>query len=268
MGLDRLFNLADIKAVFLFGALLQLVVPAVGSEASDSTDYFSYVNWDYQHRNDLVGWKNTSILIQASLREWGCSVALEKLENSDSSQLAQFQYQMSSRKPSELKVIYMASHQTPSGRFDFPNEEKAFWSDGYEDFDIDKGALSILLLDACHADVIPGIRMNRKIPFHFLLSASAPAEETYELRMFARRPVDFKRRYPEEVKWMREKLGPEWKGQVSFMGFIWVRQFLRNPQRPTSKIEWKDFLKGLESEAQTFARDRSKFLSSTIKVWE
>jgi hypothetical protein len=268
MRLDGLLDRVDFKVVVLLGLLLPVAVYPARSEVPDTVDYFSYVNWDYRHRNDLVGWKNTSILIQASFRQWGCSVLWEKLENSDASQLTQFQQQIRSLKSSSLRVIYMASHQTPSGRFDFPNEEKAFWSDEYEASIKDSGGASILLLDACHAGVIPAIRMQGKIPFNFLLSASAPAEETYELRMFARRPVDFRRRYPAEVRWMQETLGPKWKGQVSFMGFIWVRQFLKNSKRPVTDAEWQIYLRGMETEAQTFARERSRYLSSTLKLWK
>jgi len=86
--------------------------------------------------------------------------------------------------------------------------------------------------------------------------------------MFARKPVDFRRRFSAEVKWMQEQLGPKWKGQVSFTGFIWVHQFLKWPSAPESDSDWRTFLKGMEQDAADFSRERSRYLSSTLKLWE
>jgi len=178
-------------------------------------DFFSYVNWDYQHRNDLKGWKNSAKLIRASLQEWGYTIQGADIENTGANGLFQFQQTIVARKSAGLKLIYLASHQTPSGRIDFPDENRELWSDRFDGHGKVFGNPSVLLLDVCHADVIPQVRMNGTIPFHYLLSAAAANEETYELRMFARRPVDFRRRYPAEVQWMKDQLGSESKGEVS-----------------------------------------------------
>ncbi len=237
------------------------------AEEANSAHYYSYVNWDYGHRNDLIGWKNTSVLVRESLRDWHYHLNENSLENSTPDELTQFQEQFRSSASVGVNIIYVASHQTPSGRLDFPGKEKVFWAEGFGGAAKLGGQPSILLLDVCHADVIPQSQMNGPFPFNFILSAAAPDEETYELRMFSRRPVDFKRRFPAEVEWMQSKLGPDWKGQVSFTGFIWVRQFLQTPQAPRNQAEWQQFLAGMEVEARVFARERSRYISSTIKLW-
>ncbi|MEM1158675.1 MAG: hypothetical protein AAGH72_10515 [Verrucomicrobiota bacterium] len=235
---------------------------------TDRADYFSFVNWDYRHRNDLIGWKHSTRLIQASLKDWGYSMQVSRAENSSVDGLQQFQQKILSRSSSGLKLIYLASHQTPSGQIEFPNQTKAFWSEAFVNHGMLAGDPSILILDVCHAGVIPQVSMNEGIPFDYLLAASAANEETYELRMFARRPVDFRRRYPAAVEWMKDQLGSEWEGQVSFTGFFWVRQFLQWPQPPRSSAEWREFLRGMEQEASSFTSERSRYLSSTLKVWE
>lgn len=254
-------------AACLIGVTL-LPMGAISQDAENTADYFSYVNWDYKHRNQLKGWSNTAKAIQASLEQWGYSVQHHHQENTDLATLERFRETIIGQKTNGLKLIYVASHQSPSGRFDFPNEDKEFWSVGFDQHTKVSGSPSILILDTCHADVIPTVRLKGNLPFHFLLSAAAASEETYELRMFARRPVDFRRRYKAEVHWMRQQLGKEWEGQISFTGFIWVRQFLKTPTRPSSHEQWRTFLSGMTDEAQRFARERSRDLSSTIILRE
>ena len=243
-------------------------VVALARVGGQQAEYFSYVNWDYGHRNDLIGWKHTSELIHASLIEWGYATQKKSLENTPLRGLLDFQQLILSPSSPDLKLIYLASHQTPSGRIDFPDQAKAFWSEGLMVPKSLTSSPSIFLLDVCHAAVIPEVRMNGQIPFGYLLTASTAKEETYELRMFARRPVDFRRRYPAEVQWMKAQLGDDWKGEVSFTGFIWVRQFLKSPHPPQSLLEWGEFLSGMEQEASLFAKERSRYLASTIQVWE
>ncbi|MEM6885925.1 MAG: hypothetical protein AAF571_12935 [Verrucomicrobiota bacterium] len=248
-----------------FGSVTSLVT---AQELPQRAEYFSYVNWDYQHRNELMGWKNSAALVRATLQEWGYTVDSKKVENTGAEGMDLFQQTVATQRSEGLKLVYLASHQTPSGRIDYPDKTKAHWSQALNLHEKDSGNPSIMLLDLCHADVIPHTRMEGKVPFHFLLSAAAANEETYELRMFARRPVDFRRRFRDEVEWMKEQLGPKWKGEVSFAGFLWVRQFLKTPQAPQSHADWKEFLKGMEQEAADFARDRSRYLSSSLALWE
>lgn len=252
------------KIIVVVGFLCLTVLSSWGKSPAA---YFSCVNWDYRHRNDLVGWKNTSHLIHASLKEWEGDLGFHSIENVNVGGLGQFQEVVAGTKADGLKMVYLASHQTPSGKFDFPDEMQAHWEEGFEGGLRNSGNPSILLLDVCYADVLPQSRMRGVLPFHFLLTASAPHQETYELRMFSRRPVDYRRRFPEEVKWMKNQLGPEWRGRVSFLGFIWVRQYLRTPRRPRNQLEWGQFLDGMADESARFTRQRSGRFASALSVW-
>ncbi|MEM6820939.1 MAG: hypothetical protein AAF558_03200 [Verrucomicrobiota bacterium] len=242
--------------------------PAADSQSQlDSWRYFSYVNWKYNHRDPLVGWKVTSDLLEHSLRKWGIFLDRESLENGNFQEFTAFQKRIQNEIGTSPKLVYLASHQTAAGRFDFIDEQREHWTEGFLGRSPDP-ALTIVLLDVCHADVIPKYRYRKGIPFDLMLSAAAPQEETYEVRMFSKRGVDFQKRYPEEVAWMKRHLGSKWEGQVSFLGFVWVHCYLQTREAPESALQWEAFFERMSDFSKEFATRRSRRLASQIRLWK
>jgi len=167
MGFGMGFPKVTAALIFFSTVFASFLEQTFGQHTVGEAGYYAYVNWDYRHRNDLVGWKHTSELIQGSLKQWGYSLQTTKVENTDLSELQQFQKEVVSQPPKRLKLIYLASHQTPSGRIDFPNEAKDFWSEGFAANNTVPDHPSILILDTCYSDVIPQTRMNENIPFRY-----------------------------------------------------------------------------------------------------
>lgn len=244
----------------------------VGLRAVDSAwTIASFVNWDYRHRDPLIGWKTTAELIAVSFRDWGFPVQHHSMENQNITELRRFLANPSAGAAPAPALVYLSGHQTPDGRFDFPDQEVAEWASAVLPTPLstaraDASPPRILIVDTCHAAVVLD-SLARSQHFDWILAAADAREETFQLRMFARREVDFRRRYPREVAWMRSRLDPQWDGSVSFFGFCWTVAAMRVPAPPRSSDDWRAFFTDVSAVATEFRAKRSRHLASSILIW-
>ncbi|MDQ3622426.1 MAG: hypothetical protein M3463_08060 [Verrucomicrobiota bacterium] len=79
-----------------------------------------FVNWDYRHRPRLIGWKNSADAIGLTLREWYPQTQLHtRIENGTPEALHSFLQKLPGKADCEFSVVYLASHQSPAGVWDF-----------------------------------------------------------------------------------------------------------------------------------------------------
>lgn len=231
----------------------------------------AFVNWDYRHRPKLKGWRNTAILIRQILAEWNKgAVGGETVENGGPSGLQGFLGKLDSPKTGgAAHLIYLSSHQSPAGEWEFPNRQKIPWENLLADLSLPPDPHRIIILDVCHAAAVPDKWQRQLAPQGYSLLASSPQELTFELILNRRQPVWFKKRYPQEIAWLEQHFGEKWlrtDSRVSFLGFIWLRVFLKTQEAPRSGADWDRFLRRCEAEAVAFRNESSRKLSSTLQM--
>lgn len=231
----------------------------------------AFVNWDYRHRQKLKGWRNTSILIRKTLAEWGRGPeAGDTVENGDPMELRGFLSQLDSHgAEGSAHVVYLSSHQSPAGEWEFPDRQKIAWEQLLAGVGLDPDPLRIIILDTCYAEAVPEEWRSQLVSRGFCLFASSPRELTFELMVNRRQPVWFDKRYPQELAWLESRFGKKWlrnDSRLSFLGFIWLRAYLKTKKPPKTTKEWSLFLRACEAEAEAFRRESSRRLSSTIRM--
>lgn len=242
---------------------------AAASTAPHRLDAF--VNWDYRHRQKLKGWRNTAILIRKTLAEWSRGPEVgETVENAGPTALRGFLTQLDSRRgDGGMHMVYLSAHQSPAGEWEFPDRQKIAWEQLLAGMSLDPDPRRIIILDACHAEAVPDEWRRKLVSRGFCLFASSPRELTFELIVNRRQPVWFEKRYPQELAWLEDHFGKKWlrkDSRLSFLGFVWLRAFLKTKTPPRTAKEWNLFLRTCEAEAEAFRRESSRRLSSTIRM--
>jgi len=145
------------------------------------------------------------------------------------------------RAESELSVVYLASHQSPEGKWDFVQRKLEPLSTIAGDSNIPGHPVRMVIVDACYAAAF------RRDPVwdsawqsSFLFAADAD-EETQELNFRSPQPVDLGRRYPAATAWLNQHMGKGWDGKLSFLGFVWVQTFVTSKGVPVSQDGWREF---------------------------
>ncbi len=242
----------------LFATLfLTCIHAAFADRARLETAYF--VNWQYPRQDDLKGWFWTAHAIQRTLVLWG-------LANDDPPQIVQgsatafseFVQKQESRKPG---LIYLASHQTKNGSWDFPDKTSQPLAPDFER--LMQNGSPIIVLDACHAGAVMEAIQKGKSPSKILLAARSD-QKTYELNFKRHRPYDAPRRLPQLRDWLKRELPPNWDGRISFLGMAWVTAFLNTPSAPKNEAEWTRFLTKVCEAGHDFRENESKRFSSDL----
>ena len=98
-----------------------LPASGAGEDTSLTVRFDAFVNWKYRHRNDLKGWRNTSRIIERSLREWypGRIASARTVENGNTESLTRFLSTLPGAGQQEWSIVYLAAHQSIKGEWDF-----------------------------------------------------------------------------------------------------------------------------------------------------
>src|ERR1043166_7968336 len=89
-----------------------------------------FVNWDFRHRKQLKGWRTTALVIERTLSEWyPRSSAFLLRENQPPDELRKFLATLPTRRDCALSLVYLASHQSPAGEWDFTQRHIELLSD-------------------------------------------------------------------------------------------------------------------------------------------
>lgn len=233
--------------------------------AAPSVRVDSLVQWSYRHRRPLLGWANTAKVIERSLHEWKCPLAGGgmRLENTDAAGCSRFFQSLPAGGEAGARIVYLAAHQTPDALWDLPGKTWLPLASVAPLARPDPGR--IVILDACHAAAAGTVAGWTQLAGISVFTCDAD-ELASELAMDRRQPVDFGRRYPETVAWLKRQLGPQWDGRLSFFGFCWLRAFEQTPQPPQSRSDWLAFLRLCEREAAVFRERVNRRLAARVRV--
>jgi hypothetical protein len=242
--------------------------PALRAAADFRFDAF--VNWDYVpfYRNKLKGWKNASLLIRQTLAEWsGESVDGKIVENGGPEALRQFLAALKS--DGGFHLVYLASHQSPAGEWEFIDRQKIGWERLIDGLNLSPAPRRIVVWDACFAAAVPESWRSKLAAKGQILFASSAREPTFELILNRRQPVWFEKRFPREMAWIRDRFGEKWlrkDGRMSFLGFVWLQAFLETETPPQSPADWERFFRACEAKAASFRENANRKLSSNVHV--
>jgi len=78
--------------------------------------------------------------------------------------------------------------------------------------------------------------------------------------------VDFAHRYPAVYAWLKDCLGREWDGKISFLGFVWVETFLTVKNPPADVDDWIAFMRKCETASRDFRKNVGTMSSSEITL--
>jgi hypothetical protein len=224
-----------------------------------------FVNWDFHHRQRLRSWKTTALVIQRTLEFWHVQKRNHLLvENGSPETLRRFLHSLPGEQDCDLSFVYLASHQSPAGEWDFTQEKATLLNSILDETKIRAHPRRIVILDTCYAAAV-----QREIPWQRKLAptslfASRGSEETPEVNFHSPQPVDFAYRYPAAFAWLQECLGKDWDGKISFLGFIWVQSFLLVRNCPADMKSWIDFMRRCQVVAQEFRKNVNRKSSSEI----
>lgn len=226
------------------------------AEVRAAGSFHALVLSQYEKREDLLGWENTCRVIQATLRPTASIVE----RNVGPQGAKDFFAGLPATGP---VVVYLAAHQSPEGWWEFPDGKQVSFVSLLEGGRSGKGPL-LILMDTCHADAVAHGTAWKPFGTAAVLSAAGASEKTWELRLFSRRPMDFEARFPREMAWLRQELGAQWDGRLSFFGFVWLRVFLDSPSLPDSPEGWEAWAKRMQSEARALEPQRKPDFRSTL----
>lgn len=247
---------------FISGNLCATADPA---HARPSADFHGFVNWDYRHQRKLKGWRATAIAIQKILGEWYPGRSTHTLvENGTGGTLREFLHSLPTRSDCDLSIVYLASHQSPEGDWDFVQKKLEPMGALAAESNVPRHPARIVIVDACYAAALqrePAWNRAWQSPTLF---ASLATEVTQELDFHSPQPIDLRRRYPAAAGWLNERMGKSWDGKLSFLGFVWVQTFVTSTSAPTDQKSWSEFLRRCEETAREFLRNGDKRLASRV----
>jgi len=243
-------------------------VPAAAAEkppAARTVCFDAFVNWDFHHRPKLRGCKATAQVIQRTLDAWRLQDRGHLVvENGTPDALRLFFSALPGDENCDINLVYLASHQSPRGQWDFTQKKLLPLNVLLAEAKIPVHSQRIVLLDTCFAAAMQGQQPWRENLTPTSLFASTASEETPEVNFHTPQPVDFAHRYPSAFAWLKECLGKKWDGKISFLGFVWVQTFLSVKDPPSEMRDWIDFLQKCQSTAREFRDKVSKKASSEI----
>lgn len=228
-------------------------------------DVQSFVNWDFRHRPKLKGWRSTAIAIQKTLDQWYPGRSVHTLvENGTRETLREFLHSLPTRADCELSVVYLASHQSPNGEWDFVQKKLESLNTIVGEANVPGHPARIVIVDACYAATLQREPVWDRTWQSLTLFASLATEVTLELDFRSPQPIDLRRRYPAAAAWLNEHMGKSWDGKLSFLGFVWVQTFVTSKNVPVNQKGWSEFLRRCEQTADEFRRNGDKRLASRV----
>lgn len=233
--------------------------------ARTKADLHSFVNWDFRHRRKLKGWRATETAIQRTLEQWFPGRPTHTLvENGNAGALRAFLGALPARADCDLSVVYLASHQSPAGEWDFVQKNLESVSAIAAGANVPRHPARIVIVDACYAAALqrePAWARALQSPTVF---AALADEETYELDFSTPQPLDLRRRYPAAAAWLDQHMGKSWDGKLSFLGLVWVQTFVTSHSAPADQAGWAAFLRRCGQTAEEFRRNADSRLASQI----
>jgi hypothetical protein len=233
--------------------------------AASSVCFDGFVNWDFHHRQKLGAWKATAQVIQRTLDVWRLqSPGHSLMENAPPDALRQFFGALPGENDCDISLVYLASHQSPAGEWDFTQKKVILLNSIFDETKIPAHSGRIVILDTCFAAAVQRPTLWRKKFAPIFLFASTAAEKTPMVNFHTPQPVDFAHRYPAAFAWLKECLGKKWDGKISFLGFVWAETFLTVKNPAVDLHSWIDFLQECQSTARQFRENVSRKSSSEI----
>lgn len=233
--------------------------------ARTQVDLHSFVNWDFRHRPKLKGWRATATAIQRTLDQSHPRHSVHTMvENGSKESLSRFFHELPTRADCDLSFVYLASHQSPAGEWDFVQKKLESLNAILAGSDISTHPARIVIVDACFASAVqrdPAWEKEWRSPCLF---AASESEETQELDFRSPQPIDLRRRYPAASAWLKENMGREWDGRLSFLGFVWVQTFVTSKASPGHMKGWCEFLRRCETTAAEFRTNGNRRLASRV----
>jgi len=270
MAFCRILFKAVLAALFFSGlprpALSAAETPPGQQLAGGRVCFSAFVNSSFRRRQKLTAWKTTALAIRRTLEIWypehlTCSF----VENGPPETFRQFLHGLPAGKDCGISLVYLCSHQSPAGEWDFPEEKLLPLDTLLGDAGIRENSRRIVILDTCFAAAAGNQSLWRKLA-PLSLFASQATEETPEANFHSPQPVDYAHRYPAAYTWLKTTLGREWDGKISFLGFVWVQTFLQQKKAPHDIPGWLDFMEQCQATAAQFRQQVSKKSSSQITV--
>ena len=251
--------------VLLLAAVIILTAPAEKVFAARTVCFDAFVNWDFHHRQKLEAWKVTAQVIQRTLDVWHLENPAHSLvENGSPDALRQFFSALPREDNCDISLVYLASHQSPAGEWDFTQKKILSLNGILDEAEIPPHSGRIVILDTCFAAAVQRPeRWQKKFAPIFLFGSTA-SEKTPMVNFHTPQPVDFAHRYPAAFAWLKDCLGKKWDGKISFLGFVWVETFLAVKNPPLEMRSWIDFLQKCQSTANEFREHVSRRSSSEI----
>ena len=259
----------------LYAALLCMaLLPGAALAAEDhpqpaasrtKADLHAFVNWDFRHRRKLKGWRATATAIQRTLEQcYPARSAHSLTENGTKDALRDFFHALPTRANCDLSIVYLASHQSPEGEWDFVQKGLESMNRIVAGANVPRHSNRIIILDACFATAVKKDPVwERELHCATLFAASA-TEEAQELDFSTPQPIDLHRRYPAAAAWLDAHMGREWNGRLSFLGFIWVQTFVTSKAPPANEKDWTEVLRRCERTAEAFRENGDRRLASHI----
>jgi hypothetical protein len=255
-------------------AWLLCVVPLIGGSAPaedrpvpsrSRADLHAFVNWDFRHRRKLRGWRATAIAIQRTLEQCHPGRATHTLiENAPGAHLREFLHRLPTRTDCDLSFVYLASHQSPEGGWDFVQKGLETLNTIATEARIPRHPGRFVILDACYAASVRNEpAWDREMHSATLFAASA-VEDTQELDFSTPQPIDLRRRYPAAAAWLDAHMDKGWNGRLSFLGFVWVQTFVTSKSPPADEKAWAEFFRRCERTAEEFRQSGDRRLASRV----
>lgn len=232
------------------------------------TIYFdAFVSWNYSHKNKLLGSRNTALVIEATLKQWYPSATRsEMIENPHLKHWRGFAQLLSEQHAYKRSIVYISGHQSAAGELEFTNREKSGWKNLLHQATPQANPQRITILDVCYADSANITSSFTHDLGPVVVFSSKAGEKTYELELGNKRPVDYERRYPVEMAWLKKELGSTWDKKLTFFGLVWTRAALALTKPPETDQEWAHFFSQVQSAATDFRKERSEKLASEIVI--
>jgi hypothetical protein len=252
---------ALIRTLWTWFIVLLLSASAFGD---GQIEFDSCVNWRYTYRKDLSGWRNTSLFVEQSLRQWFPGMRVGQVfENTSPKLLTNFLEKLPVSSRARVNIVYLASHQSPAGEWHFPNGSMVDWGTLIDRSHAAAHPMRVVIMDSCYASSVLRFDQWRRFATLSVFSAAA-AEDTAELDFKSRQPIDMEHRYPEVATWLKNNAPKHWDGRISLLGFVWVKAFLETPKPPLSRGDWVDFFKRCEHAADDFRSKTDGKFASTV----